>query len=101
MTTLIMGAVLVFPIAMVLFKKNPKAVARDFRPLLIQMFAEAIALQDASKVSFPVFEKQLIDLMHQRIQEADIFTEAEKQILSPKVIRMFIRPYLRDTIKSQ
>jgi len=98
-TTIVMGAVLVFPIAMMLFKKNPKAGIRDFRPLLIAMFAEAVALQDASKLSPLAFEKELIELVHQRIQEADIFTKSEKKLLSPKVIRMFIRPYLTESVK--
>lgn len=102
LSTIIITVVACIPIAIYLIKENRKLKNFNFQEItsiLISAANEFKTLEQLRKDNYPLFERDMIELLYQRIQEIGSIENEIKAVLSRGVIRHMMKPYLPKIFK--
>lgn len=66
------------------------------RPILSEMFIEAVKLMQAKEAGYQGIEDYSVSYVKRKVNEADFLLQAEKDILTDDFIRSIIAPRLKE-----
>lgn len=65
------------------------------RPVLSEVFVEAVKIYQADKVGYDALEDYCVDYVKNKVEDADFLFDEEKEVLTAEFIRGLVAPQLQ------